>query len=58
GANVSVCNHKTPTAVLVNKDGRFEAFGYEAQERYKSLEEDELQMYSLYERFKMQLKHT
>uniref|UniRef100_X2B8D8 Heat shock 70 kDa protein 12A n=1 Tax=Capitella teleta TaxID=283909 RepID=X2B8D8_CAPTE len=58
GANVSVCNHKTPTAVLVNKDGKFEAFGYEAQERYKSLEEDELQMYSLYERFKMQLKHT
>ncbi|ELT96722.1 hypothetical protein CAPTEDRAFT_196633 [Capitella teleta] len=58
GANVSVCNLKTPTAVLVNKDGKFEAFGYEAQERYKSLEEDEVQMYSLYERFKMQLKHT
>ncbi|ELU03485.1 hypothetical protein CAPTEDRAFT_43069, partial [Capitella teleta] len=58
GANMSVSNHKTPTAVLVNKDGKLEAFGYEAQERYKSLEEDEIQMYSLYERFKMQLEHT
>ncbi|ELU02596.1 hypothetical protein CAPTEDRAFT_92388, partial [Capitella teleta] len=58
GANMSVSNHKTPTAVLVNKDGKLEAFGYEAQERYKSLEEDEIQMYSLYERFKMQLELT
>ncbi|ELU17210.1 hypothetical protein CAPTEDRAFT_133364 [Capitella teleta] len=58
GANLGVSNHKTPTAVLVNKDGKFEAFGYEAQEKYKRLEGNEVKMYSLFERFKMQLMDT
>lgn len=55
---MGVVNHKMPTAVLINKDGHFEAFGCEALERYKKLDKNELQMYSLFEKFKMQLMKT
>ncbi|ELU17209.1 hypothetical protein CAPTEDRAFT_210496 [Capitella teleta] len=55
---MGVFNHKMPTAVLINKDGHFEAFGCEALERYKKLDKNELQMYSLFEKFKMQLMKT
>ncbi|ELU08606.1 hypothetical protein CAPTEDRAFT_151163 [Capitella teleta] len=57
GANLGVVNLKAPTSVLVDKDGKFVAFGYEAQEMYKSMEPEDARLYSLHERFKMQLMH-
>ena len=48
--------YKTPTCVMTNKMGEFEAFGYEAQHRYSHLLEEGGQ-YDLFEHFKMKL-HT
>ena len=46
---------KAPTCVLTDKDGRFQAFGYEAQRKYTSMEADEARMYRYFDKFKMHL---
>ena len=57
GANMGHASYKTPTSVLVNPKGEFEAFGFEAEQRYANLEEEDTtpEKYALYEKFKMRL---
>ena len=49
---------KTPTCLLLNPDGEFHSFGYEAKENYAALEEDEVEQYYYFERFKMTLHES
>ncbi|WAQ99241.1 HS12A-like protein [Mya arenaria] len=50
---------KTPTVLLVDEDRKFQAFGYEAEEKYAELLEDcEADGWALLRRFKMSLYHT
>ncbi|XP_052792658.1 heat shock 70 kDa protein 12A-like [Mya arenaria] len=50
---------KTPTVLLVDEDRKFQAFGYEAEEKYAELLEDcEADGWALFRRFKMSLYHT
>uniref|UniRef100_A0AAU0MVK8 Heat shock protein family A member 12 variant X7 n=1 Tax=Urechis unicinctus TaxID=6432 RepID=A0AAU0MVK8_UREUN len=50
---------KTPTVVLTKNAGNeFVDFGYGALHAYSNLEEDELEDYSIYEKFKMYLHKT
>ena len=58
GANLGGVNLKTPTSVLVDKDGRFVSFGYEAREKYQRLEADNAKMYALFENFKLELMRS
>ncbi|KAL3866106.1 hypothetical protein ACJMK2_043439 [Sinanodonta woodiana] len=37
GGNHKLLSLKTPTSILINKDRKFENFGYEAEERYEEL---------------------
>ncbi|XP_052218752.1 heat shock 70 kDa protein 12B-like isoform X3 [Dreissena polymorpha] len=47
---------KTPTSVLLNKDGEFDSFGFDAEDKYSSLAEDEKHHgWRLFRRFKMVL---
>ena len=46
---------KAPTCVLTNKHGRFEAFGYEAQDRYSNLMPEETDNFLFFDKFKMHL---
>ena len=57
GANMGHQSYKTATSVLVNPKGEFEAFGFEAQQKYADLEEKNVtpEKYALYEKFKMML---
>ena len=49
---------KTPTCLLLNADKSFNAFGYEAQDRYAELEEEAAQQYYYFESFKMTLHNN
>jgi len=61
------CNHwnagarglvslKTPTTVLINSKRQFDSFGYEAEDKYAELaEEDEYSGWYYFRRFKMEL---
>ncbi|XP_053400356.1 heat shock 70 kDa protein 12A-like isoform X2 [Mercenaria mercenaria] len=52
----SLISLKTPTVILVDQDRKFHAFGYEAEEKYAQLlEDDEADGWALFRRFKMQL---
>lgn len=52
----SLVSMKTPTVILVDKDRKFNAFGYEAEEKYTQLLEDgEAEGWALFRRFKMTL---
>lgn len=44
---------KTPTCLLLNPDKSFNSFGYEAQDRFAELDEDQAQEYFYFEKFKM-----
>ena len=47
---------KTPTVILFDENGKFQSFGYEAEEAYTQLLEDgEADGYSYFSRFKMKL---
>ncbi|XP_052218936.1 heat shock 70 kDa protein 12B-like isoform X1 [Dreissena polymorpha] len=47
---------KTPTSVLLNEDGEFHSFGFDAEDKYSSLAEDEKHHgWRLFRRFKMVL---
>lgn len=55
----SLVSMKTPTVILVNKDLKFDCFGYEAEEKYSQLLEDnEADDWALFRRFKMVLYKT
>ena len=55
GADLAFQSYKTPTSVLVNPKGKFEAFGFEAEQQYANLEDDIADKYALFEKFKMKL---
>ena len=55
GAGLGRQSYKTATSVLVNPEGEFEAFGFEAEQTYANMEEDDAMKYALYEKFKMKL---
>uniref|UniRef100_A0AAU0MUF1 Heat shock protein family A member 12 variant X2 n=1 Tax=Urechis unicinctus TaxID=6432 RepID=A0AAU0MUF1_UREUN len=57
GSGVGLSGCKAPTCVLTNAKGDFEAFGYEAEQKYANLDETEVKKYCFYDRFKMRL-HT
>ncbi|KAH3876119.1 hypothetical protein DPMN_039400 [Dreissena polymorpha] len=47
---------KTPTCVLINEDGEFDSFGFDAEDKYSSLAEDgKHHGWRLFRRFKMVL---
>ena len=46
---------KTPTCVLTDKDGAFEAFGFEALHRFSDMTADEAAEYALFEKFMIHL---
>ncbi|XP_062610493.1 heat shock 70 kDa protein 12B-like [Saccostrea cucullata] len=50
---------KTPTCILFNKDKVFDSFGYEAEDKYSELaEEEEHEEWYYFKRFKMSLFNT
>ena len=49
---------KTPTCLLLNPDKSFNSFGYEAQDIFAELDEDQAQEYYYFERFKMILHNN
>ena len=50
---------KTPTCVLLNPDKKFDSFGYEAENKFSELaEEDEHHGWYFFRRFKMLLYDT
>lgn len=53
GADQGCSTLKTPTCLLLNPDKSFNSFGYEAEDRYAELEEEEAQEYYYFENFKM-----
>jgi hypothetical protein len=55
GHEVGIENKKAPTAVLLDKDEKFVAFGYDAIQRFSDLSKEELDEFSLYQAFKMEL---
>ena len=45
---------KTPTSILLNEDGEFDSFGFDAEDKYSSLAEDgKHHGWRLFRRFKM-----
>ena len=58
GADQGCATLKTPTCLLLNPDKSFNSFGYEAQDRFAELEEEEARGYYYFERFKMTLHHN
>jgi molecular chaperone DnaK (HSP70) len=50
-------DNKTSTSVLFDRSGNCIAFGDEARTTYSNLDEDELEQYSLFERFKMEINN-
>jgi len=52
-------SHKTPTCVLVNPQKQFDSFGYDAENKYvELLEEDEHDGWMFFQRFKMILHNS
>lgn len=51
--------HKTPTCLLLNPDKTFHSFGYDAEEKYAELAEDnEHKQWHYFQRFKMKLYNS
>lgn len=46
---------KTPTCLLLDPDGKFSAFGFEAVSKYNELSEEEAVTHYYFDRFKMKL---
>ena len=56
GADVGFRSYKTPTSVLLRPDGSLHSFGFQAENEYTDLDEDERKEgYLLFQRFKMEL---
>lgn len=55
-SGTSLLSLKTPTSLLIQKDGNFVAFGYEAEDKfYTALENENHKDLMLFRRFKMKL---
>ena len=55
GTDQGYATMKTPTCLLLNPNKSFNSFGYEAQDKFAELEDDEAQQYYYFKRFKMVL---
>ena len=51
-------SYKTPTCVLVDPNERFKAFGYDAQQQYAALVDNQDRTHAFFERFKMKLHNN
>lgn len=58
GTDQGYSTMKTPTCLLLNPDKSFNSFGYEAQDRYADLEEEEACQYFYFDSFKMILHNN
>ena len=60
GSGVGFGAFKAPTCVLVNPQGNFQAFGFEAEDQYRKMVEDantDISQWGFYKHFKMILYH-
>lgn len=58
GTSLGYESYKTSTCVLTDPDGKFHSFGYEAENKFAGLEQDQVRPqdgYNLYRNFKMLL---
>ena len=56
GADVGFRSYKTPTSILLRPDGSTHSFGFQAENEFTDLDEDERKEgYLLFQRFKMEL---
>lgn len=58
GSTSGYSSYKTPTSVLLGPDETLRAFGYQAQEQYSAMTEEDARACYYFERFKMILHHT
>ena len=58
GTDQGYSTMKTPTCLLLNPDESFNSFGYEAQDRYADLEEEEARQFFYFDSFKMILHNN
>lgn len=58
GSSLGCALYKTSTSVLVNPDGNFDSFGFEAQRKYAEMLDDQAKTYLYFERFKMALHNN
>ena len=49
--------YRVPTAILFNPDGSINSFGYNGQQEYMNLDDDECLQYAYFEQIKMNLQH-
>ena len=57
GQDLGFMSYKAPSSVLIDQTGAFDSFGYEAENKYMSLEKEDRQSFNLYRRFKMALQN-
>ena len=55
GQSVGAVSYKVPTILLLNEQGKFHSFGYEARETYHNLDAEESRKWFYFEKFKMEL---
>ena len=55
GQTVGAVSYKIPTILLLNEQGEFHSFGYEARETYHNLDAEESRKWLYFEKFKMEL---
>ena len=51
-------NNKMPTSLLLDPDGNFHSFGYQATTFYNDLDVEESKKWNLFEKFKMNLHNS
>ncbi len=51
-------NNKMPTSLLLDPDGNFHSFGFQAVSFYNDLDVDESKKWNLFEKFKMNLHNS
>ena len=55
--SLNTTNYSVPTAILFNPDGSINSFGYNGQQEYMNLDDDECLQYAYFEQIKMNLQH-
>ena len=59
GSSAGLISHKTPTSLLLKKDGTFHSFGYDAERKYIRLaERNEHKGWKFFRKFKMMLHNN
>ncbi|XP_062617906.1 heat shock 70 kDa protein 12A-like [Saccostrea cucullata] len=54
GSDAGLISHKTPTCLLLNSEGKFDSFGFQAEEKYNNLTNDNAHVgWRFFRRFKM-----